>query len=171
MTGKKIEKEKALSRLESLCSKSEQCESDINRKMIQWGLPEKDRKEIISSLKENRYLDNARFARSFTMDKARFSAWGPYKIRAELIKRNIKGEQISEALEKVGPEIWKAGILKCALSKSRELCDLDNNSYEYRVKMSRYLAGRGYGSELTGKVINYLKKRQESDDRLAGRST
>ena len=121
MAKKPITKESALLRLASLCSRSEQFEFDINRKMMNWGLNSSQRQELLEYLKENKYLDESRFARSFTNDKARFSAWGPYKIRLELRRRQINNNLITEAISNVEQKIWKEGLLKNLNSKAKNL--------------------------------------------------
>lgn len=158
MKGKKkdITKEEALSRLESLCSRSEQCEYELNQKLYRWGLNVNERKEIISSLEENRYLDNARYARSYANDKARFSSWGPIKIRTELMRRHISSSLITEALKSVDQEIWKEGIMKCARTKARSLDLTEDNFHEKRQKLFRYLLTRGFPMDTSRKVVNKM---------------
>lgn len=161
MAKKLITKEKALERLQSLCGRSEQCEFDLIRKMINWGINPSDRKEILEYLKENRYLDEARFSRSFANDKARFSAWGPKKIRIELIKRKINSSLISEALHNVDQKYWKEGLLRIANSKAKTLDLVGEESRENKQKLFRYLISRGFPSKSVVVAVNLMKKRQE----------
>ena len=158
-----VSKEKALERLKSLCSRAEHCEFELNRKMINWGLGSSDRKEIIELLSNERYVDDARFAMSFAHDKAMFSAWGPAKIRLELIKRKINSKSISEALSKVGSEVWKEGLLKCARSKSANLELTGETGRENRNKLYRYLLSRGFPSGVASKAVMFMRKKQEEE--------
>lgn len=157
-------KEEALGRLEVLCGRSEQCESDLTRTLINWGISSCDRKEILYYLKENRYLDDARFARSFANDKARFSSWGPYKIRMELIRKRISSPLIREAVNNVESEIWKEGLLRCARAKAKNLDLTGEDSFEECQKLFRYLVGRGFPSGAVSKAVNVMRKRQETDE-------
>lgn len=158
MKRKEKTKEEALLRLENLCSRSEQCEFELERKMIGWGVRREDRKAILEELRENRYVDDKRFARSYANDKARFSAWGPNKIRMELIKRHIKSSDISEALHGVEQEVWKTGLLRNARSKAKNLqLDLEGEEgYLERQKLYRYLIGRGFPSSAVSAVVKKL---------------
>ena len=158
-----ITKEKALDRLESLCSRSEQCESDLIRKLIGWGINASDRVQIIESLKENRFLDETRFAAGYSNDKARFSAWGPHRIRLELIKKRIPSGIISECLRNIDPSIWKEGLLKSALSKSKNLDLLGEEGRANANKLYRYLVYRGFPSSSATKAVNYIRKRQQKE--------
>ena len=160
MKKKTITKEKALERLASLCSRSEQCEFDLIRKLTAWGISSSDRKDIIEYLKENRYVDDSRFAKSFANDKARFSSWGPFKIKSELSLRKIKSSFILEAIESIDREIWKEALLKNAASKSKALDLIGEEGLENSVKLFRYLANRGFSSEWSRKAVELMKKRQ-----------
>lgn len=161
---KPITKESALQKLASLCGRSEQCEFEVMRKLLNWGITSGQRKEILEYLIENRYVDNARFARSYASDKARFSSWGPFKIRAELIKRRINAKYISEAVNNIDSKVWKEGILRNATSKSKNLDLTGENGYKNRQKLFRYLLSRGFPSGASTKVVELMKKRQEKTE-------
>lgn len=161
MRKKELTKEEVLQRLEGLCARSEQCEFDLNRKMLLWGITSDQRKEVIEMLREHRYVDDARFARSYANDKARFSSWGPAKIRIELIKRRIKAPLIAEALKNVSPEVWKDGLLRCAVSKSKNLDLIGEDGYAERQKLFRYLLSRGFPSGASSKAVGQMKRIQE----------
>lgn len=162
MLKKTITKEKALLKLASLCAKSEQCEFEITRKLINWGISSSDRNEIITYLKENKYIEDVRFAKSFANDKARFSSWGPVKIKAELMRRKIKPAVIKEAIENVSSLIWKEALLKSVLSKGSKLELNGQEGYGNCQKLYRYLIGRGFSSGAASKAVSFMKKKQES---------
>lgn len=155
-------KEKAIARLQSLCNRSEHCEFDLNRKMMTWGLSSSDRNEILEYLRENRLVDDLRFAKAFANDKARFSSWGERKIQIELQKRKIGYPLIKEALQSIELSVWKDALLKCAESKSKNLDLIGEDSYENSQKLYRYLILRGFSSLLSSKAVNLMKKRQKN---------
>lgn len=157
---KPLTKEAALERLASLCSRSEQCEYDLTKKMFNWGIPSSERKIILDYLKENRYLDDIRFAKSFANDKARFSSWGPYKIRMELARKRIKGPIATEVIKNIDNGVWKEGIMKCANAKAKNLDLTGEESWENSRKLFRYLVSRGFPSAISSKVVDLMKKRQ-----------
>lgn len=163
---KPFTKEKALDRLTTICSKSEQCEFEINRKLLNWRINLVDRREIIDYLKNNRYLDDERFAKSYAKDKARFSYWGPSKIRGELIKRRINSAIIKVAIENVESSAWKEGLLKCATSKAKNLDLLNVDAWNNRQKLFRYLISRGFPSNVSSKTVDLMRKQQERNERM-----
>lgn len=165
MRGRKpITKEKAIEKLESLCSRSEQCEYELRKKLNNWGIRQGDIKEIIDHLIEQRYLDDGRYARSFAHDKARFSSWGPFKIRIELARRRINPLLISEALQNIDQSVWKEALKKVSETKSRSL-DLvsEEEGYVGRQKLFRYLISRGFPSSASSKAVMLMKRRQEDE--------
>lgn len=157
---KPVTKESAFERMAALCSRSEQCESDIYRKLMTLGLAPSDRNEIIEKLKTERFVDDSRFARSYASDKARFSAWGPYKIKMELIKKRIRETFITEAIAKVESSVWKEGLLRCAVGKAKNLQLTGEESRENRNRLYKYLISRGFSSSTSSKAVAYMAKKQ-----------
>ena len=149
--GKKpADPEALLKRMAGLCAKSEQCSFDINAKLYKAGLSKDKREEIIEYLTANRYLDDARFARSFAGYKVRFCAWGKRKIRMALIAKRIPSELISEALDAVEEQDYLDALRRVIESKKREL---DITDREQRSKLYRSLLARGFESPLISREI------------------
>lgn len=139
-----------LKRMAGLCARSEQCTFDITAKLYKAGLPRDKREEIISYLTLNRYLDDARFARSFASYKVRFSAWGKRKIRMALAAKRISSDLISDALETIDPEDYLQAAKRVADAKKR---DLDAANREDMVKLYRHMMSRGFESDIINKVL------------------
>ena len=158
-----ITKDEAMSRLAGLCARSEQCEFDLNRKMVSWGLSAADRKDVIEYLKENRFLDDSRYAASYTGDKAKFSAWGPIKIKMELSKRRINTTLITEALKNIDQQVWKEGLMRCAVSKAKNLDLLGEDGRPNCQKLYRFLIGRGFPSSASSRAVAFMRKSQEEN--------
>ena len=156
-------KEKALERLIVLCNRSEQCEYELNRKLVNWGISSSDRQEILEYLRDSRLVDEARYAKAYTNDKARFSSWGPQKIRIELARRHIHSYLVSEAIGKVENKVWKEGLLRCAVSKSKGLDLIGEEGWDNCQKLFRYLISRGFPSSAVSKAVNIMKKQQEPE--------
>lgn len=150
-SGKKpADAEALLKRMAGLCAKSEQCTFDIATKLFKAGLPKDKREEIIEYLTANRYIDDARFARSFAGYKVRFSAWGKRKIRMALAAKRIPRAYIEEALENIDPEDYLDALTRAADAGKR---DLDMSSREDVAKLYRHLLSRGFEGDMIGKVL------------------
>lgn len=152
---KPITKEEALLSMASLCARSEQCPSDIYRKLRLKGLSHSASLDVIEDLKERKFVDEPRFARGFTNDKVRFSAWGRRKIGAALAVKRIPSELIRTALAEIDPGEYEDAALRAARAKSS---GLDLELYEDRVKLYRHLLSRGFESALASKLVKSLRQ-------------
>lgn len=142
---KPADPEALLKRMAGLCAKSEQCTSDIALKLYKAGLQREKREEIIKYLTDNRYLDDARFARSFASYKVRFAAWGKRKIRMALAAKRIESSLINAAIEAIDEKDYLEAFRRAADSKKR---DLNLSLREDREKFFRALLARGFESSL-----------------------
>ncbi|MGB8319124.1 MAG: RecX family transcriptional regulator, partial [Ignavibacteriaceae bacterium] len=60
--------------------------------------------EIIEDLKEKDYLNDMEFANVFSSENIRNKSWGKNKVKAELIRRGVNNEIISDVLSEKFPE-------------------------------------------------------------------
>lgn len=152
---KPVSEEAARLRMASLCARTEQCEYDIRMKLSRI-LPDSQAcQRVISFLKDNRFIDNERFAGAFARDKIRFSGWGPTKVRAALRLKRIDNDLISQAIASVGDEEKTETLLRIATTKAKRL---DLELYDDRMKLMRFLAGRGFSADDCRLAMKLLKK-------------
>ncbi len=142
-----------LSRMASLCARSEQCEADIAAKLHKAGLSRDDADSIMRRLRDDRFLDNRRFARAFASDKSRFAGWGRVRIRMALAMKRIPSDIVAEALDNIDDEEYMEAMRRTARAKTRTL---DISLRDDRNKLYRHLLSRGYESALAVKVIKEL---------------
>ncbi len=146
-------------RMADLCARSEQCEYDIRTKLIRLGLNPSQIDSIISFLKENRFLDNTRFAVSFARDKCRFSSWGKNKIKMGLMMKRLPKADIEAGLREIDEKDYLDALRRVTLAKGRQLDLLGENSREERMKLYRHILSRGFESPLATKATeSYMKK-------------
>lgn len=157
---KTVTKEEMLLKMADLCARSEQCAFDIATKLRLKGLSASDISDVISSLTERKFIDDYRFARSFARDKVRFSAWGRRKIRLALAAKRIPSSVISDALLEIDDADYRDALSRCARSKA---ASLDLSNYEDRLRLYRYLASRGFESELASAEVKRWRLAQESE--------
>lgn len=134
-----------LKRMAGLCARSEQCSFDIIQKLFKAGLPREEREKMIDYLKEHRYIDDARFARSFASYKVRFAGWGKRKIRMALAAKRIESPLIDAAIDGIDEEEYQKAFDRVADSKIRET---DLSSREEVARLFRHLMARGFESHL-----------------------
>lgn len=147
---KEYTKKDALLAMADLCAGSEQCAFDISRKLMKKGLSSADIHYVIQELRERSFIDDFRYARSFARDKVRFSGWGKNKIRAALAMKRIPDSIVREAFEEVEYEDYFDAAMRAVKSKSR---GLDVSNYEDKMKVVRYLATKGFESNIIFEAI------------------
>ncbi|MDE6576654.1 MAG: RecX family transcriptional regulator [Muribaculaceae bacterium] len=165
---KPVSPEAARLRMADLCARSEQCEADIMRKLQNLSLPGDVAGEIIKFLRENKFIDDERFARSFARDKCRFSSWGRNKIRLALMAKHIPADAIAHGLAEIDKDDYLNALRKVALAKFRQLDLTGEKAREDRMKLYQHIISRGFESSLASKAVASLVRRasmrQEGND-------
>jgi len=144
---KSVDKEFVLGKMQAICSKSEKCSFDIEQKIKNYPLEEKDCDWILKKLKEDKFIDDNRFAGFFVKDKFRFNKWGRIKIRHAMHVKRIDDEIINRALKEQLNEGEYLEVLKeLLISKNRSL--KDKNTFARKGKLVRFATQRGFEPEL-----------------------
>ncbi len=132
-------------KLRSFCCRAERSPWDIHQWLHKKNIFDKDIIEsLLSRLKKENLVNENRFIRAFASDKLRFSYWGYYKIRNELLKRNFSEEMIETSLSKVLEEEKADDILLYLITKRFENINLNTLSEEERQKHIRYFYVKGF---------------------------
>lgn len=133
--------EKALDKMRRLCSRREYCVSDIRAKLMKELDGDVQKVETaINKLKEERYVDDLRYATAYARDKAAISGWGATKIRYMLSAKGVAKDVISEALNEVDEVKASTRLEKLLENKYKSLKD----DPQWKIKLLRFALGRGY---------------------------
>jgi regulatory protein len=107
----------------------------------------------INYLKENNYLDDKKFAKSFIYDKQNLNKYGPNKIRYELYKKGISKDIIESTVIKDSNTEYDMA-LELAAKKLTNYKSQDKASI-YR-KLGNLLQRKGYSYDVILKVLDNL---------------
>ncbi|MCM1368910.1 MAG: recombination regulator RecX [Candidatus Amulumruptor caecigallinarius] len=151
----------AILKMADLCSRSEQSPGEIDRKLAAKGMPAAERASVIEELKQRDFINEERYARSFTNDKVRFSSWGLRKIRAHLVARRIPSQYISEAFRQVDKREYLDAALRVARQKARSL-NLDE--YEDKVRLMRHILSRGFEPDIMKSVVRAVIAENKAEE-------
>jgi regulatory protein len=105
----------------------------------------------IDELREQRYLDDARFARAFVEDKRALAQWGTERIRRGLQERGIDRELVDAALATTGED--QTDELERALALLRARFSHAPRDRRERERALGLLVRRGYEYELAVDAI------------------
>ncbi len=137
--------EEMLVRMAGLCAGAEQCSADIRAKILKQGFSADEAEKMLTYLCANKYIDDARYARAYAVDKVRFSAWGRMKVRMGLRAKGMSDAIISQALGYIPEKEYAETLDKVLHAKARSL---DLTDVKDRQKIYRHLASRGFESQL-----------------------
>jgi len=149
---KHIDKEKALSRLQYLCARSEKCTGDLRQKMIQWKMETTDIAWVINSLTSDKFVDDARYAAMFVRDKSRISKWGRVKIATALRAKGVAADIINDALTQIDPSTDKAQLIELIARKAKQT--KSKSVYDLKNKLIRFGVSRGFDMGVVIDVVN-----------------
>ena len=149
---KKYSYEEALHRAAALCSMTEKSETDIHRKLLEWGLENSDCEQVLLYLKKENFINEERFAKAFVKDKFRFNHWGRIKISTHLRALGISSEHISNAMQEIDDEEY-AKMLDEIVEKKRKTIK-NGTDYEIRAKLLRHALSRGFEYDLVASKLN-----------------
>ena len=154
---KHLTKEQALQKLKHYCAYQERCHRDVKEKLYNLGVWKKEHDEIITSLIEENYLNEERFAIAFAGGKFRVKQWGRVKIKYELKQKQVSDYCIKKALNQIDDEEYLK-VLKSLADK--KYASLKNEQYLVRKKKTTdYLLSRGFESELVRVIIERQSKK------------
>jgi len=144
----------ALGKAQNYCSKQETCISGIMRKLDQWGINPAFQKKIIKDLKEEKFIDETRYASLFVKEKFRFNQWGIIKIRHAMKVKHIPEYIINEAINEIPDDEYFKTLELILRQKLRNM--KSGNKFEQKGKLYRHAASKGYENDKIMQVINSI---------------
>lgn len=142
-------------RMAALCSHSEQCSSDIRRKITASGLSNDEAGEIIEKLMAEKFIDDERYVRSYVADKFRFNKWGKVKMRHYLKMKGIPEETIEKGLAEIDMEKYREILINTLKEKARTV--KKKNRFERMGQIIRFAQNRGFEPELIHRYLNEVE--------------
>ncbi|HLN20380.1 MAG TPA: regulatory protein RecX [Bacteroidales bacterium] len=140
-----------LSRSMALASRREICIRDMREKVRMWGAGEKETEKIITTLIDEKFIDELRYAKAFVNDKFRYNKWGRIKLSAGLKMKGIKPELIREALGSIDDEQYRNTLESLLKLHGRSI--KAKNDYEFRAKLMRFGQSRGFETGLLSDIL------------------
>jgi regulatory protein len=145
----------ALDKSEKYCAYQERCQSEMRNKLYEWGLHSREVENIISDLITNQFINEERFAKSFTNGKFRIKQWGKLKIKNELKKRKLSDYCINKALNEIADNEYFDTLKKLIQKKEKLIKHTD--TYIYKNKLAGYAISKGYERDLIWEILNNIK--------------
>ena len=148
----RVDKAQALQKIRHYCGYQERCHAEVKDKLYSFGLYKTDVEELMSTLIEEKYLDEERFAQQFAGGKFRIKQWGRKKIAYELKQKQVSDYCIRKALKEINEEEYRAVLIKMAQQKW-ELLEEERNAFGKRKKLSDFLMQKGYEYSYVSEIV------------------
>jgi regulatory protein len=149
---KSVGKEQALQKIRHYCGYQERCHAEVKEKLYSFGLYKQDVEEMISTLIEENYLNEERFAQHFAGGKFRMKQWGRKRIEYELKQKQLSDYCIRKGLKEIDENDYRKTLGKLAEQKWDQLKEEDN-IYNKRKKLSDYLVQKGYEYAYISEIV------------------
>ncbi len=148
--------EKARKKVMNICSKQEKCRFDMEQKLIQYGLDDSERSEILDELERENFISHKRYAEFFARDKYKFNQWGKIKISYTLRQKGIEDKFIDQALASIDETEYKKMVTDSLKKKKATLSESD--VHKLKSKLVRFGQSRGYEPEI---IFHFIEKNLE----------
>jgi regulatory protein len=149
---KKISENEILNKMFRYCSYQERSIYDVKKQLDRYQVNDLSGKKIIAKLIDEGFLNEKRFAETYTLGKLRSNSWGKIKIRQGLKERSINGEIINESIESIDKSEYQ-DIIEKLINKKLKLTR-DTDPYIIKNKIARYLISKGFESHLVWEEVN-----------------
>jgi regulatory protein len=140
-----------LSKIRGFCAYQERCIHDVQEKLREWKVGEKQAEKIIEQLTREDYLNEERFARSFAGGKFRINHWGKTKIIYELERRQVPDLIIQIGLEEINDEEYIETLKEILQRKNREIKEKD--PIKRKQKLIAFGLQKGFHYGLVKEVV------------------
>lgn len=145
-----------LEKLKHYCAYQERSQYDVLQKLWDFSLDEDERLNIIAQLILENYLNEERFATSFSEGKFRIKRWGKKKIKSKLKEKKVSSFCIDKSLKAIDEKEYFETLQSIIESKFNTT--KANSIYQRKQKVANYCYQKGYESELIWEVINHLNQ-------------
>ncbi|MEI8074563.1 MAG: regulatory protein RecX [Bacteroidota bacterium] len=152
-------KEQALQKIKQYCAYQERCHSDTKDKLYSFGLFKIDVETILSTLIEEAYLNEERFALLFAGGHFRSKKWGRIKINAALQQKKVSSYNIRKGLQVIDEIAYRKCLLQLASVKWKSV--KTEQWMNRMVKTTNYLLQKGYEANLIQEAIAQIRSKEK----------
>lgn len=142
-----------LLKAKAYCTYQERCHREVREKLYSLSLHKKEVDEIISTLIEENYLNEERFAIQFAGGRFRIKQWGRVRIKYALKQKQVSQYCIRKAIDAIDEKDYLATLRKLSSAKSKTLKN-EKNSLIRKRKLQDHLIQKGYERDLVIRITD-----------------
>lgn len=146
------ERSALLERLRRYCAYQERSHHDVVQKMWDLQVPQPWHDEMLTTLIQENFLNEERFARTYVRGKFNIKRWGRNKIISGLKQHDVSKKCIQLALTEIDDDRYME-VLRDTIDEKRSKLK-EKNPWKRRSAMYRFAAQRGFEGELINEVLS-----------------
>lgn len=135
-----MERDAALKKMLHYCNYQDRCEKEILSKLNSLEVSESDASFIMNFLREEGFVNDERYCRSFVKGKLNLKKWGVNKIKLSLLAKGIDKNIIDGVISEIDVDIYKEGLQNLLRNKKID----ETDPYKRKAKLIRYAMSKGY---------------------------
>ena len=133
------------------CVYQDRCHAEVEQKMREFLLIPEAKEEILLYLIKENYLNEERFARSYTRGMFYIKKWGKNKIKQQLRLKGISDKLITKSFSEIDEKDYLVAIKTILEKITPTLKGL--KEYQKKQKIIKYLLSKGYEYDL---IVNEI---------------
>jgi regulatory protein len=141
----------ALEKMRNWCAYQERCQQEARNKLYEYGLWPEAVESIISSLINENFLNEERFAKAYAGGKFRIMKWGRVKIKAAMKQKKLTDYCINKGLKEIDERDYLKTLEKVLADRSKKV--KEKNPIRRNYKLLQYAYSRGYEQELVMEIL------------------
>ena len=145
--------DQALQKIKQYCAYQERSHSEVKEKLYGFGLHRNEVDEILSTLIEENYLNEERFALQYAGGKFRIKQWGRVKIKYALKQKQVSEYCIKKALASIPETDYRKTLQKLFDQKLKTLKS-ERNIFIKKRKLQDHLMQKGFETALVNELIS-----------------
>lgn len=147
-----VSREDALEKVRKYCAYQDRSHQEVWEKLKSLNQSPEMAEDLVAVLVEEDFLDEERFARSYTRGKFKQNRWGREKIRKGLKGKGVQPRLVEEALTEIDEADYYDTLQTLLQQKLKRLsCE---SLLQKKNKAARFLIGKGYEQHLVWQAID-----------------
>ena len=143
-------------KLEHYCAYQDRCHQEVYQKMFSFSLTAHEKEELMVYLIDNNFLNEERFAQSFTRGKHNYKNWGKIRIVNGLKARNISETIIKIALKEINEAVYLETFEELSYKHWQSISE--SNLMKKRKKFCDFFMRKGWENSLIYEKVRELEK-------------
>lgn len=144
-----------LEKIKHYCAYQPRCHSEVRNKLLELKVYGHELEDIMSTLIQENYLNEEKYANAVVRGKFYYKNWGRIKIRQQLKSKGISAFLIKNAMKEIDEDDYLK-TLSILAEKKLEILKSEKNKYKKMNKLKNYLLQKGYENELIHEIIKNI---------------